>query len=329
MRLLRLLAFCVVVGGLSAGATKPGPGIKTPGIQVPFENLKAVAELPVPAKPEWLFFAESLFVPNTAKDLVEKIDPKTNKPGDPLPGVKQACAGMAAGFGSVWVPACGSGSLVRFDAKTLKETARLEVGTARMTGGIAASLDSIWLLTDTKTTLARIDPDQNQVVAEIRLPAGCRGVAFGETALWLVCPEENKVYRIDPATNLLSKQIEVSGSPQALTFGEGSVWELCRKDGKVDRIDPKTNKVIKTIDLGLPGLDGTIAFGEGSLWVSMPGFPITRIQTAQEKEKVVQQFYGAGGGAVVTSNGALWLSNVKEGTLWRIDPKRVTATLAE
>ena len=329
MRLLRLLALWLAAAGLSAGATKPSLGIKTPGTQVPFQNLKAVAELPVPAKPEWLFFAESLFVPNAAKDLVEKIDPKTNKPADPLAGVKQPCAGMAAGFGSVWVPACGSGSLVRFDDKTWKETARLEIGTARVTGGITASPDSIWLLTDTKTTLARIDPDQNQVVAEIRLPAGCKGAAFGETALWLVCPDENKVYRIDPATNLLAKQIEVSGLPQALTFGDGSVWVLCRKDGKVDRIDPKTNKVSKTIDLGLPGIDGTIAFGEGSLWVSMVGFPITRIQAAPEKEKVVQQFYGAGGGALVTSTGALWLSNLKEGTLWRIDPKRVPATLAE
>jgi len=69
------------------------------------------------------------------------------------------------------------------------------------------------------------------------------------------------------------------------------------------------------------------AIGGGSIWVTLDGFPLTRIDAASEK--VVQQFWGSGGGAIQFAFNAVWLSNLREGTLWRIDPKRVAATLAE
>jgi virginiamycin B lyase len=306
----------------------PTAGLKTPGVRIPFASVKPEAEIPAPAKPAWVFFAESIFFPSE-KDGLAKIDPKTGKPGDPIAGIAKPCAGMASGFGSLWIPSCVDGSLIRLDAKTLKQTAKIPAGVAAGTQSIAASSDSVWLLTDAKMTLSRIDPDQNQVVAELRVPAGCGNLNFGETALWLVCPAENKIYRIDPATNLVANQIEVSAQPEALAIGEGSVWVLCRKEGKVERIDPKTNKVTKTIELGVPRAEGYIAVGEGSVWVTMTGFPLARISPLADKEKVVQQFYGQGGGALQISPGAIWLSNVNEGTVWKIDPKRIAATLAE
>ena len=206
-------------------------------------------------------------------------------------------------------------------------TVTIAAGVAAAENLIAATADSIWLLTDDKTTLARIDPDQNVVVAELRVPAGCRGLTFGETALWLACPAENKVLRINPTTNLVEQVIKVSEHPEFLAVGEGSIWVLCRKEGKIDRIDPKTNKVSKTIELGVPGAGGQMAFGDAYLWVTQPGFPLARIDA--KTETVAQQFTGEGGGAIAVSPGAIWLSNVKDGTVWRIDPKRVLATLPE
>jgi virginiamycin B lyase len=103
---------------------------------------------------------------------------------------------------------------------------------------------------------------------------------------------------------------------------------LCLKDGKVERIDPKTNKVSKTIETGVGGAAvGGIAVGQGSIWVTLTGFPITRIDPLSEK--VAQQFWGAGGGAIQFGQGSLWLTNMQNGTLWRLDPRRILATLAE
>ena len=156
-------------------------------------------------------------------------------------------------FTSLWVANCGDGTLARLDPKTYKVTKKLETGTGAARIGIAATADSVWMLTDTRGTLSRIDPVQNVVVAEFRVYADCNTLVFGETALWLTCPAENRVLRVDPQTNLVDKSIEVSAAPGALAVGESSVWVLCEKEGKVDRIDPKTNKVTKTIELGRAG----------------------------------------------------------------------------
>ena len=101
---------------------------------------------------------------------------------------------------------------------------------------------------------------------------------------------------------------------------------LCAKEGKLERIDPKTNKVAKTIELGAPAGGGAIAFGEGSVWISMPGFPITRVDP--QAEKVVQQFYGEGSGFPLTTTNSLWLAD-RAGGLARFDTRRIAATLAE
>jgi streptogramin lyase len=237
---------------------------------------------------------------------------------------------MAFAFNSLWVPDCGKGNVLRLDSRSLKVTATIPSGASDRKGNIAASSDSVWILSDDKTTLSRIDPDQNMVVGEFRLTSDCGNMTFGETALWLTCPAENKVIRVNPNTSLVEKTIDVSGKPEAIAIGETSVWVLCGKDGKVDRIDPKTNKVSKTIDLGVPNIEGQIAIGDSAVWVTMTGFPLTRIDPVAET--VVQQFYGEGGGAIQFTAGqatAIWLSNLNNGTLWRIDPKRVLATLAE
>jgi streptogramin lyase len=300
------------------------PGIQTPGIQIPFGTLKADAEFTTTSN--WFFLADSVLLPNSERKTLDRIDLRSNKP-DPIAGMNRPCSGAAQAFKSLWIPDCGEGAIVRLEPKTGKLEAKLAIGAANVRIGIVATADSIWALTDSKTTLSRIDPDQNQVVTEVRLGEGCNSLAVGDGALWISCPSENKIVRVNPLTNLVEKRIEVSARPMSLAFGEGSLWVFCQKEGKVERIDPKTNKVIKTIDLGVPGADGDISNGAGFVWVTQTGFPITRIDP--QTDKVAQQFYGDGGGMVQASANAVWLLNVRQGTLWRIDPKRIAATLAE
>jgi streptogramin lyase len=268
-----------------------------------------------------------VFVP--FKDGLQKIDPKAkeNKFSTPITGLNRPCLGLVNAFGSLWAPNCGDGTIARIDPKTAKITATLAVGAGVARPGIAATADSVWAVTDTKGTLARIDPQQNQVVAEFRVYGDCNSLSFGETALWLTCPGENKVLRVDPQTNLIDKTIEVAARPIALAFGENSVWVLCEKDGKIDHIDPKTNKVTKTIELGAAAKGGAMSIGEGSLWISMAGFPITRVDMAAEK--VVQQFWGEGAGAIQAALGSVWVADAASKKVMKFDPKRIAATLAE
>jgi YVTN family beta-propeller protein len=215
----------------------------------------------------------------------------------------------------------------RVDLKTNKVTATFPMGIADSEGGLAASPDSIWMLTDKNGTLARIDPATNKVAAEIYVAPGSYMAAFGEGAVWITSTAKNLVSRVNPDTNLVTDTIPVGKAPRFLAIGEGAVWTLNQGDGSVTRIDFKTNKVVATIEVGVPGEGGDIAAGEGSVWVTSFGFPISRIDPASNK--VVQQFVGKGGDALRVGLGSVWLSNYEAQTVWRIDPKRIEATQPE
>ena len=90
-------------------------------------------------------------------------------------------------------------------------------------------------------------------------------------------------------------------------------------------MDPKTNKVVATIRRGDPGRGGEISAGEGSVWATSFEFPITRIDPATNT--VAQQFFGPGGDAIRAGRGSVWLSNLRQGNVWRLDPKRIEATV--
>jgi streptogramin lyase len=290
--------------------------------------LKAEAEIAIDAPVETFYVAaDAAYLAGKSKSEILPIDLKTNKPDAALAGFNKPCGNMVSAFGSVWVANCGEAKIHRMTAKTKKITASVDVPTMAAAHAVAATPDSVWVLSDEKTTLTRIDPDTNGVVAEVRLPAACNSVLFAETALWVTCPKDNKLLRIDALTNLVDKRIDVPAQPIAAAAGESSIWVLSKTDGKITRIDPKTNKATATIELGTPGLDGDLAFGEGYLWASQPGFPVVRIDPTSDK--VAQQFAGPGGGVMYVGAGSVWIPNLKPNTLSRFDPKRIKATLAD
>jgi virginiamycin B lyase len=68
----------------------------------------------------------------------------------------------------------------------------------------------------------------------------------------------------------------------------------------------------------VPGNGGCIAAGGGSVWVTMPDTPVTRIDLSTNG--VVAQYKGAGGDCIGWWDDSLWLSNNREGTVWRLTP---------
>jgi virginiamycin B lyase len=311
----------------AAAAQTPRPGVKTPGVQIPIAKLKPDAVFEVPGAPDWIAVDESVWISNFPKGSVTRIDPKTNKVLAEIKVGNKPCSGLAVGFGSLWVPNCGDKTLSRVDLKTGEVKATIPITIGNSEGGIATGAGSVWLMTDNKGTLARLDPDTNKVVAEIYVAPGSFGIEFGEGAVWVTSSTQDVVSRVDPKTNLVVESIHVGKKPRFLAVGGGAVWVLNQGDGSVSRIDPKTNKVAATIEVGVPGDGGDIAVGEGSVWVTSFEFPISRIDP--DSNKVVQQFAGPGGDALRVGLGFVWLSNLKAQTVWRIDPRRIAATLAE
>src|SRR5262249_27228326 len=138
------------------------------------------------------------------------VDIKKYQPGEPIIGLKQPCGGLVSAFSSLWVPTCGDSALVRIDATTRKITATIASGTGPAAVALASTADSVWMLTDNKTTLSRIDPDDNRIVSELRLPSSCTHILSAENSLWVTCGSENRILRVDPRTNLVADRIEVA-----------------------------------------------------------------------------------------------------------------------
>ncbi|MCC6538575.1 MAG: hypothetical protein IT162_13550 [Bryobacterales bacterium] len=334
----------------------PVHGVKTPGVLIPMADLKSDAEVKLDAPVAGLLAAGENYVVGSAQGL-RRYDGKTNEPlpapRDLVPGVKGVCGSMLLNaLGATWALVCDqtSAKLAKVElpaggggrrrspppagesksepAAPPKPPAFLALDAVPFAPtALAATEDSLWLLADSKTSLQRIDPKEMKIVSELRLPAGCTSILPAESALWVTCPGQPSLLRLDARTGDSEKRIEVPAEPVAVVAGEGSLWVLCRKDGKVARVDPKTNKVTATIELGIPGASGALAFGEGYLWASVPGFPLMRIAPATDK--AVQQFHGEGGGVLYFAAGSLWVGAPGGTSLARFDPKRVLATLAE
>ncbi len=317
----------LVLGWLTMVQSAPQakPGVKTPGVKIPIERLKPDAIFDVPGAPDWIAIDQAVWISNKPKNSVARLDPKTNIVAATIPVGKGPCSGLAAGFGSLWVPNCGDHTIARVDLETGAITATVPTAIGNSEGSIATGAGSVWMMTDAKGTLARFDPATNAVVAEIYVAPGSYGLAFGEDAVWVTSTDRDTVTRVDPHTNLIVETIAVGKAPRFIAVGAGAVWTLNQGDGSVSRIDPKTNTVAATIEVGVPGTGGDIAVGEGSVWVTSFEFPLSRIDPSTNA--VVQQFYGKGGDAVRAGLGAVWLSNLEAGKVWRLDPRRIEATL--
>lgn len=302
-------------------------GVTTPGVQIPMAKLKPEAEFVVGGAPDWIAIEDTVWISNKPKNAIAHIDPKANKALSEVTGFNKPCSGLAVGFGSLWVPNCGDGMLTRLDLKSGKLGPSIQTGVANSEGGIAVSADSVWIMSKPDSTLARVDPLSNKIVAEIPLPTGCFTPAYGLDAVWVTCTDANQVIRVDPATNLITAQIKVPGKPRFLTVGEGAVWTLNQATGAVSRIDPQSNRVSSTIDVGVPGPGGDISAGEGSVWVTSFEYPLSRIDP--DTNKVVQQFVGPGGDAVRAGKGSVWLCDLRNGKVWKFDPKFIGALTAD
>ena len=313
------------LGAIAFGAQDPAPTEKptpvAPTIRVPFTKLKPDATIDIAGDRLLTSGDAGIWVSSRETGKVTKIDAKTNKPADPISVGKEPCAGLATGSGSLIVPLCGAPGLARVNLKT-NEVTVISKGMTPATVGPVTGVSSIWIVSEAKGMLTRIDPDSNNIVADVSLGAKPLALAFGQSALW-VATDNNELLKISPYTIVTTEVIKVGKSPRSIALGDGAVWTLNAGDGTVSRVDSKTNKVLSTIKLGAPIAGGQIATGEGSVWVTAPGMPLARIDP--RTNHVVQQFTGEGGGTILVAQGAVWITATPK-TIWRLDPKLIEAT---
>lgn len=327
MRRVWLLGFACWAGVASAEVGVPDatsvrnkPGL--PAIQRDFGKLKRAATFPVARKDaDWVAIdRDAVWVAGKGPDLVKRIDPARNAEtlSVPLPGA--ACAGLAAGFGSVWVPICGDKTLfvLRIDAVTGKTVATIPMGPPAE-AGIAAGGEAIWFVVDGRTLVA-IDPATNGVAKRVALAEGSAVPEVDGDMVWVTSPTGNLVSIVDARLGEVVGTVATGPSPRFLAAGGGAIWTMNQGDGSLTRIDAASRRVTATIPLGLPGSGGDIAFGDGKVWVTEVGVPLTAIDARDNRPLV--QWKGPGGDSLRFGHGSVWLTDYLAGSLLRIAPER-------
>ena len=290
----------------------------------PITDLKPIATLRLGETADWVAItADAVWVGSTGPFAVHRIDPRTNRrvavvelPGEP-------CAGLATGFGSLWVPLCTERrSLAKVDLSHSRLTAVFDIGPAREEGGVTTSRDSVWLVSDVNGSLARIDPKSGALRQTIQLPRGSYNPLYAMGRIWVTHAEGSELTSVDTVTGAVIATARTGPNPRFLTASPKAVWTLNQGDGSLTRVDSRTTLTVTT-PLGIPGHGGDIKYGDGLIWTTVRKIPLSAVDS--KTSKVLCQWVGEGGDSLGIGHGSIWLTDYHGGTVTRFDLKDAAA----
>ncbi len=268
---LVVLAGTIPVGAQTTAQFPKATGVGNPVVQRAMTSLHPLATFRVGGNPDWMALtADSVWVTSSSTNSVIRLNTATDQVGESVT-VAKPCSGLAIGFGSLWVPSCADHNLIRVDPETGKMSP--EYPLAQPMPRVESRQEPEASGWSTPEDAGPHRPNQQQVVARIRIPpnslrgrlCGWRGVDHIDGTQ---CTDPSR-----PATIKVVIDPKLGRSPRFLTVGAGSVWTLNQGDGTISRVDTKTGKLSAVADAGLSGTGGEIAFGEGSVWATLSGFP--------------------------------------------------------
>jgi YVTN family beta-propeller protein len=243
-----------------------------------------------------------LFAGDASSGTVRKIDPRTGETvGPPIriaaPAPDSSALAVAAVGSSVWVSSFASNTLSRVSGTSAATAASAVTATTARSGpavtralpraglvvaripvppgggAFTVGEGAVWAMSDTTSTMLRIDPRQNAVVARIKVPPG-DAAAAGDGAIWFSHPLDDTVSRIDPRTNRVVATIHVGLSPAGVAVSRGAVWVANAGGPSVSRIDPATNAVVAKIRVGPDRAccseHMSLIALPGAVWVAVP-----------------------------------------------------------
>jgi YVTN family beta-propeller protein len=336
-------------------------------------TLQAVGKpIRVGGSPAWLARAgRYLFVGDASRGTVSRIDVRSGKAASRsirvAPPAKAASGlAVAPAGGAVWVSSYASSTVARVSASSTTSAPRAVIATSGKTaaagtrsllrggtviarirlgrgapaplggGALTVGEGAVWAMSNAESTLMRIDPARNAVVARIKTPPPDT-MAAGDGAVWLTYPEDDTVSRVDPATDRVTASIHVGPRPAGIAVSPGAVWVADADGPSVSRIDPATNRVVATIRVGPTRACcaehmSVIATGD-TVWVAVPNANvIVGIDTTTNDRVATLKLPYSPCAYLAADQSSVWSAGgVCADSVGRIDvrTKTVTATIGE
>ena len=167
-----------------------------------------------------------------------------------------------------------------------------------------------------------IDPQTNEIVAEV--PVGVRPgpVAVGAGAVWVGNLEERTLTKVDPERRASVGTFPLEQrTPTGIAVGAGAVWVAHGALGVLAQVDPQFG-VTKTLELAGEALgttNGAVTVGLGSVWAVYGDSTLARVDPAGAR-LVARTFAGAAPAGVAVHGGYVWVVNSEGATVERYQP---------
>ena len=201
-------------------------------------------------------------------------------------------------------------------------------------GAMAVGEGAVWAMSNTQSTLMRIDPARNAIVAKIKIGTP-EAAAAGDGAVWLSDPSADTVSRVDPAANKVTATIHVGPQPEGIAFSPGAVWVANAGGPSVSRIDPATNRVVATIRVGPKRAccaeHTYVIASPRAVWVAVPNAnSIVHVDPATNSVVATARLAFSPCGFLAADKAGVWSAGCGD-VVARIDSrtKRLTAQLPE
>ena len=166
-----------------------------------------------------------------------------------------------------------------------------------------------------------IDPQTNEIVAEI--PVGIRpgAIAAGGGSIWVGNIQDRTLTRIDPSQRAATATISLENrTPTGIAVGLGAVWVAHGARGEVSQVDPQFGQVTRSIPVGGSAFgspNGSVALDGRSVWVVFGDSTFARLDASGRL--LGQTLAGTQPAEVVAAAGSVWVTNSGDATVQRFN----------
>jgi YVTN family beta-propeller protein len=226
-------------------------------------------------------------------------------------------AGVAAGFGSLWVSEIDRGTVVRIDPRRHAVMETIPVG--RGPSAIATGAGAVWVVNTLDGTLSRIDPVTARVTQTIAAGSDPSAVVVSRNRVWVASHGDGSVVRIDPATGQRDGVVHTGSGPSGLAAAAGAVWVANDGSGTLTRIDARTGAVTDTIHVG--DAPAAVAASSRGVWVlDRLDATLSLIDPRRDAVESTIPLSGSPNGMALV-DGVIWTTDAN-GMLARIDEQQ-------
>lgn len=223
-------------------------------------------------------------------------------------------AGIAAGFGHLWVTDPADGRVLVLNPATFQIEDQIPVG--RDPTGVAADANGIWVTDPDSGTVSEINPASETVVASVTVGTSPSAIAAGAGGLWVIDAGDGAVTRVDPGPASVVETVNVGQPLAGITVGLGLVWLTSTSSGQLIAIDPRSDQVTETIAIG--NGPASLRVVDGAVWVANP--PDDTVSRFDPATGEVRKLNISDPTDLVGVAGSLWVASGAHAALTQVNP---------